>query len=502
MLRFLFYTEFDDDIGTQLPIAVPRPFCSQEELDELTGYLNPKESLSGRLISFPWKSNIIINFPVRIKDEKAYPGRGVFYFSFGMVLRKPPDAVYDNERDDSPQPEEFGGKHNASSIDDKKIEIESYERILKRMTLIFLSLENDFKFLSKSKKTPSDHYPAHFKFLHDLKDPRHSDPEISGISSTSKPRKDHEYLLRTILMKIFNGFSRSGECTVNLLDSRKMALKLYNKLAFPQRVRWHDVPVLINDLKGTDNRWDIALQFVLKQINSVNHVQRICDILGHRLLDVDTESIRECIKQLLYYKYVAITDIFKYNNYYVATKNVQHFLDSVEMQRTALAFVSREDRDYTMNAMGGVIEENDENGSADEGDGYDGGEGLVDDEAQRMVHHLKRMYAEFSGNVTVKELMEEWKWKEHAVLKRVHIHKFVLFGTVNKLIRRIHRYPIIVQDPPSSVKSTFDDVTKRLVALCDGAHCFDEICCELGRNQRNVKRLLNRSGIKHVVLRK
>lgn len=467
MLRFLFYANFDNKVGPQLPIAVPHPFLTQKELQELEGYLIPRRSLSHRLISFHWKSNIILNFPVRVEDS-CYE-RHAFTFSFGMVLRKPPDIVYGNN-----EQQRDINMSQSSSADDSKIEIESFERILKRLTLIFLSLEKDFKFLSKMKR--SDHYPAHFKFLKD---------EIGGNPNISE---DHDYLLRKILMKIFNGFSRSGECTVNLLDSRKMALKLYNKLVSPQQVHWHDVPVLINDMNATDNRWDIALQFVLKQINSVNHVQRICDILRQKLVDVDKECIRECIEQLLYYKYIAITDIFKHSNYYIVTKNVEQILDSVQMQQSALAFISRDDRNLDGNAMEGVIEEN-------EDDALNGG---FDDEEMRMIYHLKIMYTKFDGKMTVKELMQKWKWNEHSVLKRFYVHKFVLFGTVNKLIRRIHRYPVVVKD----VGDDADEMTKRLIALCDGSHCFDEICCALGQNQKTIKRMLRDSAVKYVELRK
>ena len=65
MLRFLFYAHFDNKVGPQMPICVPHPFISLKEFNEITEYIIPPPSLSHRLITLHWKSNLILNFPVK-----------------------------------------------------------------------------------------------------------------------------------------------------------------------------------------------------------------------------------------------------------------------------------------------------------------------------------------------------------------------------------------------------------------------------------------------------
>eukprot|EP01084_Bolivina_argentea_P182778 315489_1 len=438
MLRFLFYANFDNKVGPQLPICVPHPFITLKEFNEIAGYIIPRPSLSHRLISFHWKSNIILNYPIRIEDSKYE--RHAFFFSFGMVLKriihnenKEKDNNKRSNKNDNENKTENKNENENENDDETKIDIESYERILKRLTLIFLSLENDFLYLSSHNQC--DHYPLHFKYL-------------------NKDNKsfNHDYLLRKVLNKIFEGFTNRGECTVNLLESRKIALKLYNKLSIPPNVYLHHVPVLICNLTNfIDNRWDISLQYVIKHINSVNHIKRIYDILKYKLIDVDYNSIKESIKQLLYYKYIIVTDIFKYNNLYVVTQNINNFINNQQMQQSLVSFIINK-------------------------------KSLSQIKETQIINQIYIMFTKFNGTLTVKQFMGKYKWKQHHILKYFDIHKFVLFGTVNKLIRRIHRYPIIINSKNRKVNNNNNnneqdqETIKKLINLCDGSHCFDEIC--------------------------
>ena len=60
----MFYAKFDNKIGPQMPICVPRPFIERFDFNEIAEYIIPPASLSERLITFNWKSYTILNFPV------------------------------------------------------------------------------------------------------------------------------------------------------------------------------------------------------------------------------------------------------------------------------------------------------------------------------------------------------------------------------------------------------------------------------------------------------
>lgn len=488
-----------------------------------------------------------------------------------MVLRKNNnDDLNMNDMNKSKStdndPTDLNNSMNTDDIDNNKqnteINIESYERVLKRMTLIFLSLEKDFLYLSKHNKY--DHYPLHFKYLHNDHLPISAQKSASLSPFLVETRsvgsiktdslKNHQtsfditanedYLLRNVLLKVFDGFVTRGECTVNLLESRKIALKLGSKVSAPPPVHYHNVPVLTCDLSRIiDNRWDIALQYVLKQINSVNHIKRICDILKFKLIDVDYDAIIECIKQLLYYKYIVITDIFKFNNLYIITKNIQNFINNEQMQQSALAFILKPE--YIQQKNDELKQSDDDINDEIDADDEDEGEMELNDLQlpsmkqlnekdvsysffssttsldamlqNEIINEIYKMYTKFDGKLTVKDFMKKYEWKSHSILKQLDIHKFVLFGSVNKLIRRIHRYPIVVDQEEDEeekeekneygehqmeVKRSFlrRERKKKLISLCDGSHCFDEICCEIGLNQKEIKQLL--SNVEYVMLLK
>ena len=223
----------------------------------------------------------------------------------------------------------------------------------------------------------------------------------------------HRTCLRDALSRIYKQFVTNGDCAVSIDDANKISLRLDRKKPAPPDFENHNVPVLIIDLSQfIDNRWDIALQYTVSQINGVNNIKRIgmclclcfvfifvfdypCTkqrrkssensvyfsvffcfyfiLFKHQkmflvfsvfcfsvffyladLLNADIEVIRECIRQLLYYECITLIDTFQFSNRYVVTKDITRLNTDMELRDACLEFVSN----YQSPSMGPLMHGN------------------------------------------------------------------------------------------------------------------------------------------------
>jgi hypothetical protein len=120
-----------------------------------------------------------------------------------------------------------------------------------------------------------------------------------------------------ILERVRDDLVVRGECQVNL-QSATLALKLLPKLLDAPPISDYKVPVFIRDLRALMTRdWDLTIQKLEPFIDGRNFVKRIA-----HLTNVDLSLVRQCIGQLLYYRAIAIVDVFQYSNLYVCTNRL------------------------------------------------------------------------------------------------------------------------------------------------------------------------------------
>jgi hypothetical protein len=90
--------------------------------------------------------------------------------------------------------------------------------------------------------------------------------------------------------------------------------------------------------------------------------------------------------------------------------------------------------------------------------------------------------------------------------------RFIAFGVMHGLLRRIHRFPILVaahppagapplSAPPGATASPPAGVPRRVHALLDGCHSEEEVCCRLRCSQEGLERLLDATGAYTYVFR-
>jgi hypothetical protein len=80
---------------------------------------------------------------------------------------------------------------------------------------------------------------------------------------------------------------------------------------------------------GRSKAWDVTMLRVLPFINGVNFVAKIASASG-----VDVDLVKRCVRHLLHYGCVVLTDIFQYSNIYATGPGLPMFASSVALQVT------------------------------------------------------------------------------------------------------------------------------------------------------------------------
>jgi hypothetical protein len=117
-------------------------------------------------------------------------------------------------------------------------------------------------------------------------------------------------------------------------------------------------------------------------------------------------------------------------------------------------------------------------------------------------------YCSFGVGRRASEVFTSFRSELHGV----EDHKFITFGVVQGLIRRVHEYPVCISESPLTAprhlpsllpadRGGVDDDDSRVLAMCDGTHTVDEICCELALSNAEVMQAIQRRPT-YVVIKK
>ncbi len=163
----------------------------------------------------------------------------------------------------------------------------------------------------------------------------------------SNPRSKES--LDSMLGKIFEGLNQRGECILSVDSANAINLKVFPDAIAPIPVLDHQVPIIIRELDGTvaesnviispqhpqrdpistprlrplkcficavlvgvwftvnvTSDWDLGLQECMPFIDGRRHIKRIA-----REANMDVEIVRNCVRQLIYYRCVQLIDIFQ-----------------------------------------------------------------------------------------------------------------------------------------------------------------------------------------------
>ncbi len=284
-------------------------------------------------------------------------------------------------------------------------------------------------------------------------------------------------LISKILKKIYTNLNESRECMI-MTDSFNflylVLLSPENYLSEPPEIKDYEVPLPLQDLKkltAKSEMLDPVFMYLIAEIDGEKYVKKIAEDLH-----ISLDNIKRYIQNLVYYNLVTMVDIFQFNNIYTVTNNIHSFNSDLKLQDEGVEFVVKD-------------EYSDRFGRED----------------------LLKLYLKLSKKVTIKDFVLQYS---DTVIK-INITKFVQFGLMKKLIRRMHEYPIKLKptDYPLMTKRNFfsqmDDaesvnsadeeriaeMNKMFNKFLDGNHCLDEICVYFKKSRFEIEEKLKSTSI-------
>ncbi|WWC86053.1 uncharacterized protein L201_000924 [Kwoniella dendrophila CBS 6074] len=219
-------------------------------------------------------------------------------------------------------------------------------------------------------------------------------------SYLSAPRPEHTPLT-SVLEQLFEDLNSYSETSIPLDGFNSLDLKLFPFYPNPPGCEdWH-VPIALVDLNALkDDNWDITAARVSQYIDGINHVKKIAE-----LADADEALTRETLKHMLYYQVVMMIDVFQYSNMYTLKPAISRLGADETVITECPPYITRP--------------------------GFPHPEWPV----------LLRLYSKLTPGVTIHEWIEA-----HEVLSLgIDPRRFVSFGIIKGFLRRVHRWPKMVE---------------------------------------------------------
>jgi nitrogen permease regulator 2-like protein len=179
--------------------------------------------------------------------------------------------------------------------------------------------------------------------------------------------------------------------------------------------------------------WDLTTQQVLPYINGYYHISAVSAVA-----DVETELVKSCIQNLVYYGVVKLLPLLKYNNFYSCTRNLLRLTKEPEFADMCRTYVS-----------------------------------LKKTEVPRpKLQKILQFYSSMTHGRSLRSLCVRLCPRDNNIDER----KLVTFGVENNLIRTINKYPIFTGSFPMGRQKMYN-----------GLHSLDEICCKTGLSPAKIE---------------
>jgi hypothetical protein len=510
MIKCIFYSEFDNNAGPKIVYQVPENFLTEETFDAISEYIITKSSLCGRIIGLKVGELWILGRPMCLSHGKYV--RNALLYNLGFVVQ-----VREERTEREP------------------LLLETFEEVLTKLSNYLATLEIESEFLSRHRqhrealqtesptlgaatrqglgttlsetgRTPGENatQEAQLSALSKLLMNSANTSHFFALSLSRERRQTAVPSLPTLLSTLLTELNTQAQACIPVDDANTIHVRLIAKFPDPPEILDHQVPVIIKDIQALINpEWDLAIQRILPFVDGVNYVKRIAVCA-----DMDIELVKKALQHLVYYGCVVmISDIFQMTNQYTATKDIVQLYRNVSMQRACLNMI----RQPASAVLSSVSTSNASQGNHNVA------------VPPLTIGLVLRWYSELRPGYALSAFVRD----HGAALSahRINVRAFITFGLANRLIRRLHKYPLTLNSSyqstiftggnslapdsnlssnapnsssnSSSVTMTSNNATSshssRLSAtipniqqLIDGKHSYDEICCTLGVSYNTI----------------
>ncbi|KAI9794047.1 MAG: Nitrogen permease regulator 2 [Peltula sp. TS41687] len=464
MIKSLFCSQFNPREGPkvihQVPDGsiVPSPTSTQAPLvdfDSISSFVIPRQAFCDRLVSICNNRYRVLGHPVCINSRKYV--RNQFIFNFSIVLEEDED-------------------------------MSSYVTVVRRLAILFRSLEEQEEFLSKDilDGDVDDDDGGDDGDDHQRMDGGENGLMMGGggAGRWQQQGKGRVYALCEIILEDLNNYC---ECMIpiDMLDT--INIKLFPLYSPPTSVKaWHAPLSTVRLESVMDENWDLTMLKIVPFINGINSVRRIAE-----LAEADFILVKKCMEHLLYYGCLIMLDIFQFSAIYAPTPEISTFIEDRTMQQECASYIS-----------------------------------TIEPPLAPSV--IISLYTSLRQGQTLKA----WCMEHKRSILGLDIRRFITFGLIKGFLYRIHKYaiktsgggkggakarllvgktrPRLLMDGSSPSPATVGMAGRkakppsgrlRLMKYLDGMHCFDEICTEMHMSEKQLLAQLRAYGDVQIIHR-
>jgi len=246
----------------------------------------------------------------------------------------------------------------------------------------------------------------------------------------------------------------------------------------PPVIKEYTVPLPLIDLKQVEIDFELTDPTFSKLVSQINGVFFVKQIAKENNLDLET--VKLYLQNLVYHKAVVMIDIFQFSNIYTTTSEIHNFIADFKKQNECIKAIVKDE----------FVERFD-----------------------RM--ELLSFYIGLTNRITMKDFILE----NCAKVCKINFSKFIHYSLIHKLIRRVNIYPIKKkdaelgfvnklnyrtfllksppnkEDSPQQIDETIRKSNKEFNSFLDGTHCLDEICCYFEKSRAEIEEKVKNYGI-------
>lgn len=248
-----------------------------------------------------------------------------------------------------------------------------------------------------------------------------------------------------ILEAVVCGLEQEGCVHFPVDEANVIHLNVSLPLPDPPLVYPFQVPIKVREFDLSHlPEWDLTLQQIIPHINGSSYIKQIAE-----RADVHLQQVIQAVKHLLYIGYVKLIDIFQYSNMYMVTQGITELAENRDMQEECVRYVTLPGRNPP------------------------------------PITEVFELYSQLKPGVKFREFCDKY----NSAVVGVDDCRLVAFGIVNKILRRIHHYPVLIGSSELT-RAGSKQLTWEIMSGLTGTRPYDDICCQVNRSLADVEAIV------------
>ena len=138
-----------------------------------------------------------------------------------------------------------------------------------------------------------------------------------------------------MLKRLYEDLITTGETFIDLDESNVLTAKIFEAPKEPREIFDYNVPVLrYGRISQLNIPWDISLNYLLGRIDGVSHIKKIAS----KKPPIDIECVRRCLRTLLFYDCVIISDVINLSNVYQLQRAAMNIIGDTSIMTDIQSF--------------------------------------------------------------------------------------------------------------------------------------------------------------------